>query len=240
MRSSLCGIGLALMLNGAVQAQDERVGIDEVVVTAMKRQGGSTDDVPGIFVTRRADNLLVEVTVVCDTRDAGQRLDELRQTLRNLIRGQRPPMVALGVGEGMVGVFDEAAIDDVITVGARPDTSVARLLVKTRIEPGDTVDSAVKRIRDYAARTPKVGRTEIVVDDGVQLSILGLAQYRSQIIAAVAADAKSVAGALGDDYRVTLMGLEQPVDFRQTGPLEARLFIPYEMTVGPREDRSPS
>lgn len=235
MKGLAGGLTAALALAAAWPAAPQgNSSVDEIVVTAAKRDDGEGGGVPGVFVARRADNLLMEIRIVCDTRDAGQRLNELRQTLRNLIRGQRPPSIALGVGEGMVGTFDEAAIDDVITGGGRPDTSAATLLVKTRIEPGDTVDDAVRRIRDYAERTAKVGRTEIIVDEEVQLSIVGLAQYRPQVLAAIAADARAVAAALGDDYGVTLEGLEAPVGYVQSGPLEARLFIPYSLEVQPK------
>lgn len=215
------------------QDADASADINEVVVTAAR--SNAFGETPGVFVTRRADNLLMTITVANDTRDPARRSDEMRQTLRGLIRGQRPPSIVLSVGPGRVGEFDEAAIDDVIGSGSRPDTSVAQLVVKTRVGPSDTVDDAVRRIRSYVQSSPKVGRAEITVSDRIDLSLVDLARSRPQIIAAIATDAKAVAAALGEGYGVEITGLEQPVDWRQSGPLEARLFIPYELSVGPIE-----
>lgn len=227
-----CATGLGLLLAGAAGAQES--GVDEVVVTAARiarpDQGG---EVPAVFVARRADNLVMKIEVVCDTRDPARRLEELRQTLRNLIRAQRPPTIALGVGEGRVGVFDERAINDVIETDAEEETSSATLVVKTQVGTADSVDAAVERIRAYVERTPKAGRTEVIVSDEIDITVVNPGQYRAQILAAIAADARSAAAALGQGYGVRLTGLEQAVQYRQSGPLEARLFIPYTLSVEP-------
>src|SRR3569832_431522 len=61
-------------------------GVEEVGVTGSRIRDYDPTETPHVSVLKRADNLLVEIKVVCDTRDKPQRLDEIRATLRNMIR----------------------------------------------------------------------------------------------------------------------------------------------------------
>jgi hypothetical protein len=207
--------------------------VGEVVVTAEKRDydPGQT---PHVTVVKRADNLITDVRVVCDTRDPTLRREELKATLRGMIRGAGAgSAIELGLGDQVIGRFDESMLDAVIEPDAKADTSLAVVVVKTRISAADTFDSATSRITRFIAATPKVGRTEILREKEWSLTIIDPEQYRQPFIARVAGDARDVAAAFGPGYGVSVDGLQKPVTWYQSGPLDLALFIPYRLVVEP-------
>jgi hypothetical protein len=156
--------GMASVLLGLASAAQGQ-GLEEVVVTASRLSEYDPAQTPHVTLVKRADNLIVQVRVVCDTRDESQRRSELKATLRNLIRAaSTDKSVALGVGDEIVGVFDDTMLDKVIAPDAKADTSRATLIVKTAVSASDTFDAATGRIKAFVERTPKVGRTEILIE----------------------------------------------------------------------------
>jgi hypothetical protein len=200
---------IGLMLAGSLAVGAAAYG-QELIVTASRISEYDATSTPHVFLRKRADNLIVEVNVVCDTRDMSQRRDELRTTLKSLMRAaEKDPTIELGIGEEIVGRFDETMIDSLIGPSKRPDTSAAKLLIKTRVTPADTQDSATGRIEAFIEKAPKAGRTEVLV----------------------AKDSLASAGAFGADYGVSVQGLQLPVSWYQVGPLDLALYIPYRLEV---------
>ncbi|KSB89628.1 hypothetical protein AS593_16340 [Caulobacter vibrioides] len=226
---AVAALGLA---NGPALAQNEDVS--EIVVTAARLTEYDPVKTPYVSLKKRPDNLITEVRVVCDTRDLSQRRNELKATLRNMIKAAPAAGVELGLGEEIIGQFDETMLDGVIKPDNRPDTSQAVLVVKTRIAPGDTFDAATGRIKAFADKTPTVGRTEILASEDWNLTLIGPQKHRPQVIALVSEDARRASTAFGPDYAVSVEGLQLPVSWYQSGPLELALYIPYRMTVVPK------
>ena len=220
-----------LCASGA-RAQGAQASVSEIVVSAEKREADA--GTPHVTLVKRADNLIVEVRVVCDTRDLNQRRDELKATLRNMIRAAgQDPRIELGLGTDIVGRFDETMLDAVIKPDTKIDTSFAVVVVKTHVTPTDSFDTATGRIKEFIDKTPKVGRTEILREEDWSLTIIGPEQYRGQIITKIADDARATTGGFGSGYGVSVTGLQKPVDWYQSGPLDLALFIPYQLTVQP-------
>lgn len=227
-------VAVAIALGAApVGAMAQGGAVGEIVVTAEKRDynAGAT---PHVTLVRRADNLITEVQVVCDTRDPTQRRSELKATLRNMIRAAGPGSgIELGLGDNVIGRFDESMLDAVIEPDAKIDTSKAVVVVKTHIQADDSFDTASGRITRFVEATPKVGRTEILRNEDWSLTIIDPEQYRPAIVAKIADDAHAVSGAFGPAYGVSVDNLQRPVDWYQAGPLDLALFIPYRLTVQP-------
>jgi hypothetical protein len=224
--------GPALAANTPPPAQ----GIEEIVVTAGRMADYDPVQTPQTVLHRRADNLITDVTVICDTRELSRRKEELRATLRNMIRAAgQDKRIALGVGDEVVGAFDETMLDQVIVPDGKADTSRATVLVKTAIGVGDSFDMATGRIKDFVKRTTKVGRTEVLLNSGWELTLINPNQYRFEVIKLVADDARKTAAAFGDAYGVEVLGLQLPVSWYQSGPLELALYVPYKLTVRPRQ-----
>lgn len=235
MKLLFAAAGLALLAAPAF-AQDEDYG-EEIVVTGSRMIDWDADDIPVIQLARRADNLIVAVTVVNDTRDAAERRNEVTQTLRSMARAAaaRPDIDLSIEDDGVLIPFTEDMVST-LTLGSdgRVDTSMASFIVKTPIREGDTLDAASQRIESFVDGVQEVGRSLADVTGDWQLSIIDPPQYRPQILALIAADAQTTSGAFGDGYAVEVTGMSNRVTWRQSGPLELSLFIPYGMSVTPR------
>lgn len=231
MKTLALGLALALVLAAPVAAQNE--GIEEIVVTGSRLTEYDPVKTPHVVLRTRADNIVTTVRVVCDTRDVSQRRDELRATLRNMIKAAPGARVELGLGDEVIGRFDDSMLDAVIKPDRKADTSVAVLVVKTRILPGDTFDAATGRIKAFADKTAKVGRTEILPDEEWNLTLIGPQKRRPEVLDLIAEDARVTAKRFGDDYAVAVEGLQLPLSWYQSAPLELALYVPYRLTVTP-------
>lgn len=228
------------LIAGPVAAQDgaNTMGVDEIIVTGSRAIEWDPDDIPVIQLERRADNLIVAVRLVNDTRDAPGRRDEITRTLRAMARA------AAGRADIDLSIEDDGTLvpltEDMVstlTLGIDPgrsDTSVASLVVKTPIRAGDTLDAASERIEAFVEGVGPVGRSLADVSGDWQLSVVNPAQYRAPILAAIAADARALSATFGEGYSVEVDGMSNRVTWRQSGPLDLALFIPYEMTVTPK------
>jgi hypothetical protein len=158
----------------------------------------------------------------------------LKATLRNMIHAAGPgAQIELGLGDRVIGAFDETMLDAVIEPDQKVDTSHATVVVKTHVLANDTFDSATGRINAFIRNTPKVGRTEILHQADWSLTIINPEQYRAPIIAKIAADARETAAPFGPGYGVNVRELERTVDWYQSGPLDLALYIPYGLTIEP-------
>lgn len=214
----------------------------EIVVTGSRIQRDYEDrepaTVPVITVPRRADNLIVAVRVVNDTRDAAGRSDELIRTLRSMARAAASqPDIALSIQvDGQLVAFNEDMVTSLALGidGNRADTSTASLIVKTPIRPGDTLDSASGRIVQFVTRIDKAGRSLVNINGGWQLSIIDPGQYRPAVLEAIAADARETSARFGTGYAVEVSGMANSLAWVQSGPLDLSLFIPYQMSITPK------
>jgi hypothetical protein len=79
---------------------------------------------------------------------------------------------------------------------------------------------------------PKPGRITLGLDDP-QLTITDPGQYRAEIVAAIAADARKVTDALGPGYGVTIAGLQNRIAWRRSSDLALTLYIDHTLTIEP-------
>lgn len=223
---------LATALAGPAGAEPE-----EIVVTAQRQSYNDYRDTPHIALTRRADNLITTITVVCDTREPSLRAQELAQTLRNLLRSAAASgHIGLSTGSDLLIDFTESNLERVIQPdGEKAETSKAAIVVKTPIQPADSFDSATARIRDFVDGAEKAGRTEVLISESWQLSIVEPERSRPELLRLIAEDARQTAASFGSSYEVALVGLQNQMQWYQSGPLELALYIDYGMTVTIRQ-----
>jgi hypothetical protein len=194
---------------------------------------------PHVVVFKRADNLVVEVQVDCDTRDEKDRLGEMKTTLRNMIAaaGSGGP-IELGVeSEAVILPLKPEALDTMLSPGQREDTTTTTIVVKTHVSATDTFEAASARIDGFIRATKAVGRTQVARVGAWQLTLITPRQYRPQIIAAIAQDASETLKAFGPGYGVELVGLERPVAWNRSGALDLALYIPYALRIEPMPAR---
>lgn len=209
--------------------------LDEIVVTGARSDEG--ESMPGTFLRKTGDFLLLQVDVRNDTREADARREEIYATLRAaLAAANRAGDIELSVVDENDLVIplkvDSATV--VLRPGDRPDTSQTRISVKTPIpEKGANGQALISKLKDFVAGVRETGRTKLYPDDDVDISVVAPHGYRDEIIALYAADAKKVTSALGDDYKVVTQGIDRPVRWVRIGLLELALFVPYRYEVLP-------
>lgn len=231
MKRSLLALALVAGACVAVPACAQET-METVAVTGYR---ASAESVPYVTVVRRADHVFTTIKVICDTRDAVKRRQEMRDTLRALVReAAKDKSISLSIGETILRDFTEDLIDKIITPGSLSDSSRAELIVKTSITSGDSFDSATGRINGFVKRIAVFGRAEIVNDQDWELAVVGPQQYHGDVVARVAANAKETAALFGPEYGVHIDGLERPLQWYRAGQLDLALYIPYSMTVQPK------
>ena len=231
------GFGIALLSLPAIATAQQ---LGELVVTAERREGGESQ--PHVVLFRRADNLITEVVINCDTRDDSDRLGEVKATLAGMIAaaGRSSGAIDLSVQPEDDGILLPLKLENLASLlkpGPRPDTSVVTIVVKTKIRPDDSFEAASGRIESFVKSTKIVGRSLVSRAGDWQLTVISPGQYRPDIVSAIAKDAAETMKPFGAGYGVTLVGLEAPVYWNRSGALELALYIPYHMTIAPTPAR---
>ena len=106
-------------------------------------------------------------------------------------------------------------------------------MIRTELSKDDTFDGATQRIKDFVAKTSKAGRTEVLIEEKFNLGLVKPERYRAELIAKIAADTKQIAQTFGADYNPRVEGLQRPIQWYQSGPLDLALYIPYGVVVAP-------
>jgi len=229
MRKLLMGllIGGCLCLPTIAQAQE-----DEIIVTAMRQASA-----PGIILEKRGDFLLLEVDIENDSRGLDVRMKEISDTVDNIIKAAAAdPSIELSIiGENdLVRPMSRENFRTGIRGGARPDTSVAFLKVKTAIP--DTVADSYKlatKLGSFVESIEEVGRTEINASDEISVSVVNPYQYRKEVLSLVLAEIKEVTSTLGPDYRAVITGIDGEVQWARSGDLSLAFYLPYEYNILP-------
>jgi hypothetical protein len=213
---------LALLLSPCAFAQ-----LEEIVVTGSRVEEGTS--MPGTFLRKTGDFLLLQVSVVNDTREEKARKDEIYATLRTaLAAARRDGAIELSVIEdGLVIPLKVDSATVRLRAAGRPDTEATTISVKTRI-PANNADGAalISKLKDFVTSLKVTGRTELDADGDVEISVVGPNNYRDEIIALAAADANKVSRSLGNDYKVLVQDSIVPCALYASGCWSSRYTSP--------------
>lgn len=228
-RSILLAALVALAAPAA--AQDE--GLAEIVVTGSRSDGAYySEAAPLIGLRRVADFAVREVRITSDTRETQKRRDEIFAMLRSAVDLAARHGVELAIGDFVVEPVTVANFRDLPVLNdSRPDTSQVSFLVKTPIGRTDG-KAALDRIGAFIDAVPANGRAEMLPSGDLTLSVVGPEQYRTQILALVAADAGATSASFGPDYRIDIRGIDRAVEWSRASLSEVFLYLPYSYTVG--------
>lgn len=207
---------------------------DEIVVTATRR---SNTKLPSVYYTRRGDFLLLQVEIESDDRSASERLKELTNTIESFVEAAKADgEISLSfIDEGnFVRALTPALYEDAISYGNRPDTSIARVQIKTAI-PDDINDAFAlsRKLLAFVEGIDETGRVTISTEDAVTISVVNPAQYRKDVVRVIIDDVNNVTAALGPEYRVILEGLDKPMSSFRSGDLSLSFYLPYQYIVIP-------
>ncbi|PHR57681.1 MAG: hypothetical protein COA43_11740 [Robiginitomaculum sp.] len=219
-----------ILLNQNAYAQ-----VDEIIVTAVRTNNGS--DSPGIFLEKKGDFLLLEVTIENDSRELSTRLKEIEHTIDNMITAaQKQPDIILNLIDenDFVRPLSMQTFTAGIRRGRRPDTSMATLKVKTNIPKavGDSYKLA-RKLAVFIDGITEIGRTKIQTSDEAVVSIVNPYQYRAELVSKILADINTTKNALGSDYRVILKGMDKGIYWTRSGDLNLAFFMDYSFQIIP-------
>src|SRR5262249_27075216 len=114
----------------------------EIVVTGSRIPEYS--GVPHVALPHRADFVLRELKVDCDTRDKAQRINEIKATLRSLMSAAASHQIVLGLrsasgdDEFVLPLTEDRFDSNILDEGNRADSSYTTLLVKSAVGGGET------------------------------------------------------------------------------------------------------
>ncbi len=165
------------------------------------------------------------------------RRKEILATVANAIELGQKRAIQLAYGDTVIRPLTLANYAAKLTFEEddnRDDAEEVTLLIKTPLKDGDAY-AALDRLGAFIKAIPLNGRAVVEADGEAGVSIVDPGQYRSQIIAAIAADATAAAKMFGEDYAANVSNLAQPVRWVMTGPTEVLLYIPHDLQVVPKD-----
>lgn len=234
MRNAILGaaLALAMLADAPVYAQDSYAG--NIIVTASRADSEYfSDEQTVIGLKRRADFAAQFVAVTSDSRDEARRRDEIYGMIENALGKAQAAGVELVYGDyELKPITRQNYRDLVIFRGSRPDTSEIRFYVQRSLAKS-TAD-ADKTISDFIKSVPVVGRSLMEKRGNLALTIIGPDQYRDEIIQMISAESRKYASFFGDDYGVSITGLDQQLYWSQVSGSDVFLYIPYRFTIMPK------
>jgi len=216
----------------------ENATIEEVIVTGSRVSiEFDEEQIPAIKLLKRADSILLEVTVTNDSRKKEMRYEEIHKTLHDMIKkSAKYKNIVLGYGDGVFRSLDVGNYKGIVLTENRNvnDTTHTTIFVKTSLE-GKKGNSSklIQDIKAFISDVQLAGRTEFDRGDNPILTIINPEKYRYDLINKISEDAKKVSGSFGDDYRVTVTGLQQPLLWERASIDEMYLFIIYRYQIVP-------
>ena len=222
------GALLILGLSSTAWAQ-----MDEIIVTGTRIDSS----MPGLFMEKRGDFLLLEVSIENDSRDLKTRLKEINETMQGIIaKAAGDPSIELSIVDDneFVRPLSMETFKSGIRGGSRPDTSRAFLKVKTAI-PDQVADSykLAQKLGEFVDGLNEVGRTDIDTYDDISVSVVNPYGYRKDLLSKITSEIRDLTGQLGPDYRAVISGLDAEMKWVRSGDLNLAFYIPYEFTILP-------
>ena len=231
LRSALVSIALISILLPVTAPTQV---LQEIVVSGSRSE---EERPPAKFLRRHGDFLLLRIRLTNDSREPATRESEIYATLRNILSDARRAdaiAVSLVTNDDLVIPLTTDNYRVELEDGYRPDTSATNISIKTPIQSVDADGQVLtNRLRSFVDEVDAEGRTELIAEGDVQISVVGPHQYRDSIIEIFAADVKTVTESLGDNYRVIVDGIDRPVQWYRVSLLELALYVPYSYVVIP-------
>jgi hypothetical protein len=98
----------------------------------------------------------------------------------------------------------------------------------------DTFETATDRLKRLIDGAEKFGRTEISRETRWDLTLVAPEQNRDELIRRIIEDSRHTADLLGNGSGIAIEGLQRPIEWYRTGPLELALYIPYHLQISPK------
>lgn len=219
----LCLAGIACC---PLRAQDEAIVLSPFSVSTAKRS-----DKPPVVLKKRADFLLLQISLVNDSREEDRRRDEVYNTLKAMVKGvPSNSKIELFTEEFTLSASHYQI--PLVDVTEKRDTSLVTLYAKVPLAETDDVGALAESLRRFVGGIKGDGRTEIFAGD-LGLSIRNPERYRYEVVSAVAADVKRLRESFGDAFEIVVVGLDSRLEWDRTSVSEVELYLPIKYEVFP-------
>ncbi|ACB73644.1 hypothetical protein [Opitutus terrae] len=224
MKIALVAILLCLALTA--RAQDE-----VIVLSPFEISSARATEKPPIVVKKRADYLLLQISLVNDTREPERRRDEVYATLSGMVTGvPRGSKIELFTEEFTLNPGHyQIPLND---VSEKRDTSRVTLYAKIPLSESDDVGALAEALRSFVRSIRGDGRTEVFTGD-LGLSIRNPERYRYDVIQAIAADVKRLREMFGEGFEIVVKGLDARLKWERSSVSEVELYLPFAYEVFP-------
>jgi hypothetical protein len=242
----------AVMLADAVPslAQEE---MGEIIVTASRKSSAYFVEArPVVGLRRQADSAVWQIAITSDSREADMRKREVVAMLLAAIDKAGAAGLSLVTGKFELVEVTKANYRDIVFGAVKAndedddededenqavfedddETATIRLMVKAKL--AGSVGSAQQRIDKFVKSVPATGRSLIEQSGSLTLTIFNPDQYRDEILKRVADAARHHAGFFGEEYGVSVSGLDKDISWAQVSNTEVFLYIPYSFAIQPK------
>lgn len=230
----ILGSILAIALAPAGPATAQNRSQDTIVVTGSMVTRDYDIDRPAVTLRRKADKVLFEVQIDTGTRDPGERFTEVKTMLERIAeRDGRVNGIEVAAGSaGTQADLSTTTPEELIRQDLRADRASAWIVVKVDVLPDDTFPRVRGRAEAFLEGLSRAGRIEFIMGDEQYLTVSDPAQYRAELLRAIASDLAAIGDAFGlGDTEFEIEGLQRGLVTRPAGPLEVELYIPYEVVT---------
>jgi hypothetical protein len=226
-------ITACLLIPEPVAAQDEIIVTGTRIARANSFDGGA----PGVTYIRRGDFMLLEVQIESDAREATERLSEIGSTIEAFLKASKnDSSIEMSILESGTTVrkLTQTNYFQGITRGGRPDTSIARIRVKTAI-PEEVENSAelATKLSRFVDQIEETGRITISANGETSVSVVDPFQYRDEVVQSIVAEINAITKALGPEYVAIIKGLDRQVYWDRKGDIELAFSLPYSYEIIP-------
>ncbi len=209
---------------------------------------------PVIGFKRQADSAVRTIEIVSDSREEDLRRREVQAMLLDAIDRAKTAGFSLVTGQlELVEVtranwqdqfpelagktkekdeendYDDDEDEDQSAYENNSSSTTIRLKVKTKLD--GSINNAQQKIAGFIKSVPATGRSLIVPQGGLSLTIINPDQYRDEIYKRIATGAKHAVSFYGPEYGVEVMGLDRDVAWQQVSNTEVFLYIPYTFKI---------
>lgn len=215
----------------AVHAQDATDELDVISVTGSRIAYDDLLETPAVSVTKPGDFLLLNFTLVNDSRDEAAREKELHDTILQMVNAAGGRYTLFCTDEARIALNRDnhrIELDD----GTRPDTSQVNLQVRVAIGGDPTrAEALITEMRKFLRTARMSGRTEVIIKGETSLQMNKPERYRYEIIEAIAADSRKLMDSMGLECTLELEGLNSRIQWERASAAELLLYIPYSMII---------
>ncbi len=205
------------------------VQLERVVVTGTNIE---LYESPAVTLIKPADYLVQKIKILNDSRELELRMSELRETVRTILKSaNKNKSIEVGVGNEIIYPINLNNMQLEYSKGERPDTSTVFLYVKTPINKSEKVENLITKLASFINKSKIIGRSDIIKDGDIILSIINPGKYRKELLGLIAKDLNETINIFGSNYKAEITGLSQSLQWERASISELRLYLEYDYSL---------